>query len=366
MENISNSIRQTCRFRRVWTTLLFCVASLGSTGLLKSQSWAQEEYGDNSTTPLRVENATGVDILRAAANCTGGGSLEVDWSGAIPLDSPILVASGMVLSIMGEDTLAEVSAVSQTRMFEVSPGGKLTLIHLKLSGGTEAGGGAIHSKSAALTLDGCAFHGNVAIDGDGGAVWAEGGNVTILGGEFFGNKATGNGGAVALAGVSNLAVLEGSIFDGNTALEGGALYCNGVAESGLARCSLDATQFTSNIATAEGEGPFFLDFSEEVEGGGAVAFFNATADITDSVFSGNHANYSGGALLGGTGTDITVNGCKFDGNTAEVFGGAIAAASIILGGNTQLTSNNVSSSDDREIPGDTRAILNGGAVSATA
>ncbi|CAM9610954.1 unnamed protein product, partial [Laminaria digitata] len=222
---------------------------------------------------------------------------------------------------------------------------------LRLSGGAAGSGGAIYSYSAALTLDSCKFHDNVATHGDGGAVWADGGNVTIIGGEFLDNIASGCGGAVAATGANNsLVVQKGSMFEGNKALLGGALFCSGVAESGLARYSLDDTTFTSNTATFERRDTEFGIPSEGVEGGGAVALLFASANITDSVFAGNYAQHSGGALLGGNSTDITTNGCKFENNTAVEFGGAVAAASMTLGGNTQLTSN--------------AAFSSGGAVSA--
>ncbi|CAM9376759.1 unnamed protein product, partial [Laminaria digitata] len=308
------------------------------------RAWAQlAECGVTMSTPLRVEDATGVDTLRAAANCTGGGSLKADWAGPITLDTPISIASGMFLSITGKDTLAEVRGGSQTRMFEVSRGGGLILTQLKLSGGTAGSGGAIYSDAAALVLESCIFHGNVATDGDGGAVWADGGNVTIVGGEFLDNTATVYGGAVAATGVSSLVVAEGSTFEGNKALVGGALYCSAVAVSGLASsatsCSLNSTLFTSNTATRETEDQLFFDFSDGVDGGGAVAFLSDIANVTDSVFGSNHAEHSGGALLGGNSTDITINGCKFENNTAEMYGGAIAASSMTLGGGTRLTNN---------------------------
>ena len=194
-------------------------------------------------------------------------------------------------------------------------------------------------------------------------MWADGGNVTIVGGVFRGNNASHYGGAVGAMG-ARLVVQQGSIFDGNTALVGGALYCTGVNESALARCSLNDTEFTSNNATAETEETmsFDLDLSEGVEGGGAVAILFASANIADSLFSGNHANHSGGALLGGNGTDITVNGCKFENNAAGTYGGAIAAASMTLGGNTQLIGNKACSNDETAT---SKSGASGGAVSAT-
>ncbi|CAN0142925.1 unnamed protein product, partial [Laminaria digitata] len=242
------------------------------------------------------------------------------------------------------------------------------------------GGGAIYSKSADLTLRNCVFQGNVAADGDGGAVWAQGGNVTILGGEFLGNDAFGYGGAVAVtaaaaaatdastattvtATTARLVIQGGAKFENNTALIGGAVYCGGVGgttpdteseEGGVlitssttttASCSLSGTQFLSNTATGEtAETALFDDKSEGVDGGGAVAFQFATANITDSVFFGNYAEFSGGALLGGNGTDVTIDGgCQFENNTAVEYGGAIAACSLTLGGGTQLTNNTATS-----------------------
>ena len=145
---------------------------------------------------------------------------------------------------------------------------------------------------------------------------------------------------MAATDATSFVVQEGSTFQGNMALIGGALYCSGVRESVLARCSLSDTLFASNTATGETEETALFDApSEGVDGGGAVAFLYAGADITGSVFVGNYAQFSGGAMLGGNGTDITVNGCKFENNTAVELGGAIAAASMTLGGNTELSYN---------------------------
>lgn len=412
MQSISSSrssskTRQTRLFNRnPWTTTLISVLLLSSWAGLQqnhpiprslwgaqAQTAAAEEEEQcraTSATFLRVEDATGVGVLRAAANCTGGGSLQAEWAGAITIDSPISIASGMFLSITGDNeegggdslALAEIRGGSQTRLFEVSPGGGLAMTMLRLSGGTASaavggGGGAIYANSGVLTLDSCVFQGNVAADGNGGAVWAEGGNVTILGGEFVGNNASVFGGAVAVTAATDattatatttatrLLVQEGAIFEGNTALVGGALYCSGVgvtpAESGLlvlssttASCSLSDTEFLSNTATGETDETvlFDEDFLEGVDGGGAVALRFAIADITGSVFRSNYAEFSGGALLGGNGTGITVNRCEFENNTAVEYGGAIAASSLTVGGNTQLTNNT--------------AAISGGAVSAIA
>ena len=339
---------------RVWIIPL-SVMLLSSTGCLDSLAWAQT-CGSAQSTPIRVGNATQLGTLRAAVGCTDGGAVKVDWAGFITLDAPIEVADGTFLSVTGEDDLAEVhgddSSPSGTRLFVISPGGGVTLTRLKLSGGAGAEGGAIHSSSATLILDGCVFDGNVATEGDGGAVWANGGNVTITSGEFLANTASRLGGAVHVTD-GRLEVKGGTTFKENEALAGGALVCGLTTVSSATSpvlCSLTDTEFTSNRATYADQNDA-EDAMSSLDGGGAVAFHATDAIVTDSVFSGNYARTSGGALYGGPLTSMSVSGCMFGNNTSGRDGGAISASSMILGGTTQLANNSASS--------------NGGAVSAT-
>ena len=349
---IRGTTAQACRcYQRPALSVLV----LGWAVCLRSLASAQNCNTPPITTPIRVENATGVASLQAEANCSDRGSVQAVWAGAaVAIDTPIAIASGTSLTVTGDDALAGVQGGSKTRLFEVSPGGSLTLKQLKLSGGAAENGGAIYSDRANLTLEGCVFEDNAATDGDGGAVWADGGDVRIVGGEFFGNHATRSGGAV-LATNSILVVKEGARFENNKAAEGGALYC-GVMEFGLGTgsgpsCSISNAEFVSNNASLE----MFLDFTdvvrwEDLDGGGAAAFWFTEADITDSVFTSNYAQFTGGAVFGGNDTDIIVQGCNFSSNTAKGYGGAIGASSMTLGADTQLLDN--------------KAILyNGGAVS---
>ena len=77
----------------------------------------------------------------------------------------------------------------------------------------------------------------------------------------------------------------------------------------------------------------------------------ASVNITDSVFSGNYAQLSGGALHAGFHTNVSVNGCTLRDNISGKYGGAISASSLILGRGTLLRNNS--------------AVDDGGAVSAT-
>lgn len=336
--------RRTSPFGRARATL--SVLFLGSAGYLHSLSSAQTVCGVDQTTPIRVEDATGVDALRAAVSCTAGGAVEADWVGNITLLEPIAVAEGTYLYVTGEGDLAETHddsfQTNGTRLFEVSQGGGLTLTRLKLSGGTaaEGSGGAIYASSANLTLDNCTFETNVATEGNGGAVWAEGGNVTIMGGEFLANTAPGYGGAV-YAVEGRLVVQGGSRFEGNEAVVGGGLFCGLGGDVGankpLVLCSITDAEFESNSDVRDNKDN--VDYFSYYDGGGAAAFMFAVGDITDSLFDGNKARLSGGALHGGAESTLSVNGCTFFNNTSEKFGGAITASSMTLGGSTHFTNN---------------------------
>lgn len=312
--------------------------------------------GAIDSTPLRIENLVGARALAAVVNCTDGGTVEAVWAGAVTLDAPILIGSGTFLSVAGEGELAEVQGGSEVRLFDVSPSGGLALTGLKLSGGSAARGGAIHSSMAAVTVDGCVFDSNAATAGDGGGVWVEGGTLTIFGGEFFNNSASGNGGAV-LAIDSALLIQDGTRFEGNKAIGGGALFCvgpeNATTPMGLtsltAACLISEAMFTLNSVLSD---TLTLTSSDEygipsveygtptnLYGGGPAEFYLAVVNITDSVFEFNSAQLWGGAIFGGSGSDMTIDGCVFRDNATPGYGGAIAASSATTRGNTLVTKN---------------------------
>eukprot|EP00903_Cladosiphon_okamuranus_P020453 g18773.t1 len=323
-------------------SFLVTALALGGPG---SQSAAQEEdfCGAMSITPLRVESADDALALDAAVNCADGGPVEAIWSGAVTIDTPISIGSGTSLSITAQDpALAEVRGGPQTRLFDVSSSGGLTLANLTLSGGSGDSGGAIRAISATVTLDSCVFEGNVATAGDGGAVWADGGELTMLGGGFSGNNASGSGGAMRAVDVA-LVVRGGTVFEENRATrEGGALYCGGGENSTRAAgasCSLGEVVFTANQVGQENGVSIDVTSWTQLYGGGAAAFYRVAATITDSVFELNYAELSGGGLYGGAGSDMTVERCTFEENSTPGYGGGLAASSASLGGGTVVTNN---------------------------
>ncbi|CAM9217775.1 unnamed protein product, partial [Laminaria digitata] len=342
METRLHGVRRRLLVHRLASTLLY-VLLLSSVGGRKSLISAQSECSETRTEPILVEDALGVAALQVAVNCTDGGTVHADWAGRVPVGTPIVVASGTSLSVTGADTEAEAYASGVTRLFEVARGGGLTLTGMKLSGGSAEEGGAISSSQANLTMDNCTVEGNVATTGNGGAVWANGGNLTIVGGQFLSNIATRYGGAV-LTIDATLVVQSGASFHDNEAIVGSALFCEGSEAAEITSgvlCSLSNAVFTSNNAAGEDTGDEKI---EDLGGGGAAAFLNAKVGVTDSVFSGNFARIAGGALYGGDNTFIEVNGCTFEDNTSQLYGGAISASSMTLDGGTMITNNAVSKS----------------------
>lgn len=308
-----------------------------------SPSSAQQTMDACTTSPNRVENLAEAKALSAAANCTDRGELSVVWVGSVTLDTAISVGSGTVLSITGEDgQVAEAAGGSATRLFDLSPGAKLTLTRMKLSGGsTSSNGGAIRVDMAALTLHNCVFEGNVATGGSGGAVWAEGGQLEINGGEFLNNSASISGGAV-LAMDAGVVIQDGTLFQRNKALlDGGALFCGGKDPRPAlpVSCTLDNATFISNNAASREEFVHVLMSWYGLKGGGAAAFVHAAVNLTECAFKDNFAQIAGGALYGRNETFMVVEGCTFEENETLGHGGAVVTSSATIGGNTLFRNN---------------------------
>lgn len=331
--------------RRCLIHILAFAGGLYSPARIKSLVQAQAACGETLTSPIVVQNSTGVARLNASVNCTNGSEVVAVWVGNVMLDGPISIGEGTFLYITGEDESAEVLGDSQTHLFDVQANSGLSLTKLKLSGGRGTNGGAIRADTANVTIKNCTFYGNTAESGNGGAVWASGAELTITGGNLSGNSASMFGGAV-YALDSKVIIQQGALFENNKAVEGGAVYCGGQdlaidAAARVASCSLIAAEFVANNASSE----IVLDYTEFVQpwinlnGGGAAAFLNAEGNIRNTKFDGNFAQLAGGAVYGGNYTYITVDDCIFKNNNATGYGGGIAASSLTVSGNTELSNN---------------------------
>lgn len=146
-------------------------------------------------------------------------------------------------------------------------------------------------------------------EGDGGGIFATGGGSVSMEGSTVQGAATfdGMGGGVYLNFVPLSAV--DCLFQGNLATDGGAIFAHDVQASlDLLRCT-----FRSNRARSQGQSM----------GGAIHAVAGGTA--LQCIFRRNEAESSGRGVGGATFGRMVHERCTFDGNGAELDGGAVAA-----------------------------------------
>ena len=150
-----------------------------------------------------------------------------------------------------------------------------------------AEGSAILFRNGTWTVTNTAFNNNTSVS-NGGAIYAHTGSLTLTGGSFSGNKTT-----------------SGSVG-------GGAIYV-----TTNAKLTVDGTTFSENSAQKTG--------STGAGKGGAICIANSAAashTIKNATFTANTDALAGGALFIDT-KAVEIDGCTFDGNSANGHGGAI-------------------------------------------
>ena len=252
-----------------------------------------------------------------------------------------------------------------------------TIINSNFTNNNAYEGGAIQVGSASghTNITNVTFKKNNAFH-DGGAINLEASGVRLNDTRFYSNTAANNGGAVYVGGVGTTNVIFDSVFDkndagnrggaidwlaqkgeikysnftNNTASFGGAVYLNGQSEGSelshlifkdnfasknggaidcnAASVNLTHTVFTSNTAEfgaalcresgatgGFGENNTF-DKNHATKSGAALAWLGVSnIHINNYTFTNNTADYSGGAIYVGPGSDnCVVDNCTFDEN----------------------------------------------------
>ena len=198
-------------------------------------------------------------------------------------------------------------------------------------------GGALYVEAGTLIATGSRFRDNRGITGAGGYLVTS--NAAYTHSLFSGNVAAGSGGGLALQGTDT--TIGGSTFSGNAGASGGAIVrLPSVVVSSLA---ITDSAFTDNQAlTGDGGGAIDLDenrhpfsvarsaFLRNGAGsgsGGAITAMSQGMQVSDSLFAGNHAVGSGGAISFSANntlaTPATLVNCTVTQNTATL-GGALA------------------------------------------
>ncbi|MBQ9804727.1 MAG: hypothetical protein IJW35_07790 [Lentisphaeria bacterium] len=186
-----------------------------------------------------------------------------------------------------------------------------------LGGDSNSIGGAIYfgknGIAPLMSVTGSTFTGNKAFYG--GAVVAAGGTLNISDTDFNSNdvgaEKNSYGGAIYI--FRGLIDISDVNFNENTAYRGGAAYIAG------GTVNICDTNFTNNSVSGT---------SGNTASAGAALYANGgTINISNTTFAGNKTNGSnanGAAIYGGN-SDITIgDGTVFDGNNADNTGGALA------------------------------------------
>ena len=150
----------------------------------------------------------------------------------------------------------------------------------------------------------------------GGAIYQSAGTVEITGGKFL-NNSTVYGGAIAVTGGS--LTVKNAIFEGNEGYYGGAILAYDYADATI---NVENTIFKNNEATS----------------GGAIINYNMPDfPIKQSVFDGNVAISSGGAIYNNAGK-LTSEENEFINNNGY-YGGAIYSRAELVSDNDIIKNN---------------------------
>jgi len=281
---------------------------------------------------LQVNGGTisGSGICRNAVGWYGAGicltAMTVDGGYFTPGVTPMEDARGLISL---RDALFSACSVSPMNGYTghggaiETYGGTLSLVNTDFDGNSATGSGAAGGAMALMysenTITGGTFSGNTAYFG--GAIQQNGGTMSVTGAMFSGNSTSGEatetyptgnaGGAIELHQGAE-ASIDQCIFQDNSAQRGGAVY-NDTFNSAISSTDIYNSDFNGNSAEAEG-GAIYNDAVMLV----AASVFKGNTVIA----SGSETIQRGGAIANAKDGTITVEGCSFYDNTAQL-GGAI-------------------------------------------
>jgi Domain of unknown function DUF11/Chlamydia polymorphic membrane protein (Chlamydia_PMP) repeat len=280
--------------------------------------------------------ATGLDLvfrrltLRNGRASNQGAAIELVWQ------EPSRLTDLLIEDVTFQDNVAATSHADWGGGAIYGVTGVFTIRRSTFVGNRGANGGAIGTIAARITIEDSRFEGNVTLPvvgdpfnggqgGHGGAIYIDGANLgalTLRRTVFSGNRATALGGAIHswMYGLPSALVIEdctfasntgttnggaifhmngrlavsGSTFVGNTVVgQGGALW-EGEADPGQTPVSITNSTFSGNSATG------IRPNSGSTGLGGAIRDNGNPATFTHLTIVGNHADWIGGGIVGGS------------------------------------------------------------------
>ncbi|WP_277202722.1 DUF4347 domain-containing protein [Victivallis vadensis] len=282
-----------------------------------------------------------------AINISGGATLTISGTGTVISGNRGMGYGGAVYSGSAADTIL------------ISGDSTRFLNNEAFRHKNGLGGAIFFAGNLTITGSDILFQGNksvTAADADGGAISGQPGSVLYIDApniKFIGNQANNYGGAIYTQGVITITAASKALFHQNQIVGvtfgsngGGAIYVTQRNADPQLVSSIENVTFTQNSVSNGGVGGAVLlhgaylkitecIFTENTATsyGGAigVGYWSASqnwgkAEVIDSTFTGNSANYGGAISSYGSYKgygEVSVTGSTFTGNTAANSGGAI-------------------------------------------
>ena len=331
----------------------------------------------NTSTIIIYKTLT--DLAKLIEDADEGSTIVLNGDYAYVPEFDSALVNGIVIdkNIIINGNGSAISGFNAARLFNVTAGNTLTLINMTVRDAkADKGAGVYVNNGASLVADGVNFINNTAVY-RGGAIYSEG-SVNVDNSVFDSNDITfrtrndDNGGAAIynlngdltisntnitnnlkdivirngnagdlLVGVvvtSGDTLITDSYFANNTGSWGGAISSLGYMNTEPYTLTVKNTKFEGNNATFGGA--IFVESSnlvvdnstfENNKGvgvgssgtsntqGGAIVVLSpgASAEITDSTFTGNSANLGGAVSLAGVDGNSLIDNCTFIDNTAN-------------------------------------------------
>ena len=343
----------------------------------------------------------------AACLSSGGGTITfaAGLSGTITLTSalPTVTKSGPVALTVTIDggNVIEISGNDLYRVFNVSSGANLTLKNLTVTHAFAAadGGAVANSGNGTITVATCKFFNNqtdaahsggalyalgpiVLTDsefgtnkgGGGGAIYPRfGATLTVTGCNFHDNEAMntgggGLGGAILPWDGPTVAISNSTFSNNKAAKAGGAIYVLLHSTVNLTNCTL-----SGNSVTPEDAGALFnagtLTVSQCTISGnsaartGSALYNTGAATLTNTTLSGNTvgAGGGGGVIFNDSSATMTVRSCTIAGNDGPFFDASAHIGNTVIAQNGGTDVLGIASSDGYNFIG---AANNGSGFSA--
>jgi len=254
-----------------------------------------------------IQQANGA---RFATMVLSGNCNYVLTSAAAAGDGLPPVTGNVIVTGSGGTTISRAATAPGFRIFDVAPGGRLTLANVTVANGSGAGIGGGILDQGTLALRNVRLTGNTAPDG-GGMFIASGGRATVSFSVVAGNTAPALGGGILDEG--SLA-LRNVRLTGNTAGTAGGLGVGAGAQATVSFSQLRGNSATSAVGGGiQNAGQLSVDHSTlsgntaAAFGGGLSTEAPGTSRITRTAVAHNHANVLGGGLAN-FGTTVLTGG----------------------------------------------------------